>query len=258
MRIQAVVFDWAGTVVDFGSVAPALTFVEAFRAHQVEPTIAEARAPMGLPKRDHIAQMFAGERIADAWRTSHGTAPDQASVDAVYATFLPLSENVVATRTKLIPGASDTAKWLRAEGIKIGSTTGYTRSIMQHVIPAAAAQGFAPDVVVCSDELVEGRPGPLGIYKNMVELGVYPPEAILKVDDTPAGIAEGVSAGSPTVGITWSGNLVGLTEEDLECASDEDVAQLVAEAEITLKDAGANHVIRSVADLPALIERLNA
>ena len=55
--------------------------------------------------------------------------------------------------------------------MKIGSTTGFTRSIMEHVLPVAAAQGYAPDTVVCSDDLPEGRPAPLGMYRCFVELG---------------------------------------------------------------------------------------
>jgi phosphonoacetaldehyde hydrolase len=49
-KLAAVVFDWAGTVVDFGSHAPMGAFVELFRSQGVDIAIAEARVPMGLPK----------------------------------------------------------------------------------------------------------------------------------------------------------------------------------------------------------------
>ena len=45
--LQAVVFDWAGTVIDFGSQAPMGAFVELFRRHGVEIGIDEARVPGG-------------------------------------------------------------------------------------------------------------------------------------------------------------------------------------------------------------------
>ena len=55
-RINAVILDWAGTTVDFGSFAPTQIFVEAFRqAFAVEITLEEARVPMGLGKWQHIA-----------------------------------------------------------------------------------------------------------------------------------------------------------------------------------------------------------
>ena len=44
--LQAVVLDWAGTTVDHGCLAPAAIFREAFAAHGVDITVAQARAPM--------------------------------------------------------------------------------------------------------------------------------------------------------------------------------------------------------------------
>ena len=66
---------------------------------------------------------------------------------------------------------------------------------MERILPAAAAQGYAPDNLVCADDLAEGRPGPLAMYRCFVDLAVHPPEAVVKVDDTEPGIAEGVAAG---------------------------------------------------------------
>lgn len=256
MKYKAAVFDWAGTMIDFGSFAPMGVFVEAFARFGIEASIAEARGPMGSPKRDHIKAMMAMPSIAAQWEKAKGHAPGEADIDAVYEVFVPMNEEVVAKYAGLVPGALDTVKWLRARGMKIGSTTGYTRSIMERVIPVAAAQGYAPDCIVCSDDLIEGRPGPLGMYKCMVELGVYPPEAIVKVDDTAPGIGEGVAAGCLTVGVSLSGNHVGKTPEELAAMPAEEVDALRKGAEAALLAAGAHHVIDSVADLPALIERL--
>ena len=48
------VLDWAGTTVDFGCMAPVATFMQAFAETGVPITVAEARAPMGMPKWQHI------------------------------------------------------------------------------------------------------------------------------------------------------------------------------------------------------------
>ena len=145
---------------------------------------------------------------------------------------------------------------LRARGMKIGSTTGYTRSIMQRVLPLAAAQGYTPDNLVCADDLPEGRPGPLGMYKCFVDLVVHPPSAVIKVDDTEPGIAEGVAAGCVTVGVTLSGNAVGKTPDELKAMSASEVDVLRQAAAAKLRAAGADHIIDTIADLPALIDRL--
>lgn len=255
-EIKAVVFDWAGTMIDFGSFAPMGVFVETFAEFGVDVTIAEARAPMGMPKRAHIQEMLEAPRIAEAWQVKHGAPPTESDIDRLYDVFVPMNERVVAKYADLVPGAKDTIEYLRAHNIKIGSTTGYTRSIMTHVLPVVAEQGYEPDNLVCSDDVIEGRPGPLGMYKCFVDLGVYPPSSVIKVDDTAPGIAEGVAAGCITVGVTLSGNTVGKTVEELALLPEVDIDALRETAAEELIRAGADHVLNTVADLPALIESL--
>ncbi len=257
-RFKAVVFDWAGTMIDFGSFAPMGVFVEAFGRFGVEATIAEARAPMGAPKRDHIRSMLFSPRIASEWLRVHGSAPSEIDVDRLYEIFVPMNEEVVANFGSLVPGAGESVARLRAMGLKIGSTTGYTRSIMERLLPVAAAQGYEPDNLVCADDLPEGRPGPLGMYQCFIDLCVYPPSSVVKVDDTEPGIAEGVAAGCLTVGVALSGNYVGKTPEDLARMTPEEVAALRAFATDKLIAAGADHVIDTVADLPDLLIRLGS
>jgi len=257
-NFKAAVFDWAGTMVDFGSFAPMGVFVKAFAKFGIEATIDQARGPMGAPKWDHIRAMMDMPEIAAQWAAKHGAAPTDADVDKVYEVFVPMNEEVAADYANLVPGAKDAVDELRAMGLKIGSTTGYTRSIMERVLPVAAKQGYAPDNLVCADDLPEGRPGPLGMYKCMVDLVAYPPAAIVKVDDTEPGIREGVAAGCLTVGVALSGNAVGKTPEELAALSEDQIAPLRAHATALLKEAGADHVIDTVADLPALLRQLDA
>nr|WP_319382548.1 phosphonoacetaldehyde hydrolase [uncultured Roseibium sp.] len=257
-KFKAVVFDWAGTMIDFGSFAPMGVFVKAFEEFGISASIEQARGPMGKPKWDHIRDMMDDPGIAAQWTAKHGAAPTVADVDKVYEIFVPMNEKVVADFADLVPGAAEVVKTLRAKGLKIGSTTGYTRSIMENVLPKAAEQGYEPDNLVCSDDLPEGRPGPLGMYKCFVDLVAYPPAAVIKVDDTEPGIAEGVAAGCLTVGLALSGNYAGKTPAELAALSESEVDSLRQHATAKLKAAGANFVIDTVADLPALMEKLDA
>lgn len=255
-KFKAVVFDWAGTMIDFGSFAPMGVFIKAFDHFGITASVEQAREPMGQPKWDHIRSMMDDPDIASQWKTRFGQVPTDADVDRVYEVFVPMNEEVVADYADLVPGAADVVKALRKKGIKIGSTTGYTRSIMERVLPVAAGQGYEPDNLVCSDDLTEGRPGPLGMYQCFLDLVVYPPAAVIKVDDTVPGVAEGVSAGCVTVGLALSGNYVGKTPDQLANLADADVEALRRSATEKLKAAGADHVIDTVADLPDLIEAL--
>ncbi|WP_422376761.1 phosphonoacetaldehyde hydrolase [Roseibium sp.] len=257
-KFKAVVFDWAGTMIDFGSFAPMGVFVKAFKTFGITASIAQARAPMGKPKWDHIRSMMDDPDIAAQWADKYGAAPTDADVDKVYEVFVPMNEDVVADFADLVPGANDVIKDLRAKGIKIGSTTGYTRSIMERVLPRAAEQGYEPDNLICADDLPEGRPGPLGMYQCFVDLVAYPPSAVIKVDDTEPGIAEGVAAGCLTVGLALSGNYAGKTPDELAALPETEVEAIRLHATAKLKEAGADFVIDTVADLPALLEQLEA
>jgi phosphonoacetaldehyde hydrolase len=257
-RFRAVVFDWAGTMIDFGSFAPMGVFVRTFSEFGVDATIAEARGPMGLPKWDHIRAMLDQPRISAEWARVHGAAPTDRDADAIYKVFVPMNEEVVSDYAELVPGALDTVKALRARGMKIGSTTGYTRSIMQRVLPLAARQGYEPDCLVCADDMKHGRPTPMNMYRCFIELDVWPASSVIKVDDTEPGIAEGAAAGCVNVGVALSGNAVGKTADELAALSETEIAPLRLRAAALLMAAGADHVIDTVADLPALIDKLEA
>jgi phosphonoacetaldehyde hydrolase len=253
LLLNAVVFDWAGTTVDFGSRAPMGSLVETFGRFGVALSIAEARGPMGLAKRDHIAALLRQPAIAQRWRARHGELPAESDIDAVYEVFVPLNTDVVADYGALIPGVLPVIAKLRAQGVKIGSTTGYTREIMARLLPVAARQGYAPDNLVCAGDLAGGRPSPLMMYRTFADLGVYPPSTVVKVDDTEPGIAEGLAAGTWTVGVALTGNLAGCSEAELALLSTSERNGLRSVAARKLRAAGAHAVIDSVADLlPAL------
>jgi phosphonoacetaldehyde hydrolase len=259
-QVRAVVLDWAGTMVDHGSLAPMGVFVEAFARFGVAIAVDEARGPMGMAKRPHVAALMALPRIAAAWRDKHGQGPTEADIDAVYEVFLPMNIEVAGRYADVIPGATEAVAELRRGGLKIGSSTGYTREIMAQVIPVAAAQGYAPDCIVCTGDTPHGRPTPFMLYKAFLELGVWPAWACVKVDDTKVGIAEGLNGGCWTVGVAVTGNVFGLSLADTRALPPEDFAARRRAAVARLEAAGAHYVIDGVADIlpvmAAIEERL--
>lgn len=257
-KFDAVIFDWAGTLIDFGSFAPMGAFVEAFKSFGVTVSIADARGPMGAPKRDHIRAMMALPHVAEGWRAAQGTAPDEAAIDRLYEVFVPLNEEVVARYATLVPGAAQTLDWLHGQGIRTGTTTGYTRSIMARVLPVVADQGYTPEVCICADDVPKGRPGPWQMYRVFADMTLLPGPQIVKVDDTPPGIMEGRTTGCTVVGVTLSGNIAGRTPAELAALPETGRAAIREQAEAELRAAGADHVIDSIADLPALLQRLSA
>jgi phosphonoacetaldehyde hydrolase len=256
MKIQAAILDWAGTVVDHGSRAPMGAFVRAFAQFGVTISIADARGPMGMAKWDHIRAVGRIPSVAAAWRARHGRDFSDGDVDAIFQVFEPMNIAAVRDHADIIPGAIAAIDALRARGIRIAGTTGYTRPIMDVLEPIAAATGYAPELTVCAGDLPAGRPTPLMMWYAMAKLGVWPAATVVKVDDTAPGIGEGKAAGAWTIGIALAGNVAGLSAEELAALPTGERAQLRERAAAELR--GADMIIDSVAELPQAVAALDA
>lgn len=256
-QITTVVFDWAGTMVDFGCCAPVRALRSLLIGVGLEATEAEVRRDMGMAKRDHIARLLAMPRLHDAWIARHGAPPTDADADRLHDEVEPLMIAAAAECAQLIPGARTTFEALRADGVRVGSGTGYTRAMMAAILPQAAAQGYAPELVVCAGETTEGRPSPQPMLRAVELMQVTtPPWTWVKVDDAPVGVAEGCAAGAWTVGLAASGNETGLSLADYEALSSEARDKQVGFARQRLAAAGADLVVDSVADLPVALARI--
>jgi phosphonoacetaldehyde hydrolase len=224
----------------------------------VEITEAEVRADMGKAKRDHVRALLAMPRIAGLWRQSHGAAPTEDDVTRLHDAVEPKMRAAARDCAQLIPGAAKIAADLTARGVRIGSTTGYTRPMMADILPLAAEQGYAPEVVVCAGETLQGRPSPLKMWKALVELGAWPARACVKVDDAVVGIAEGLEVGAWAVGLSASGNGVGLEQNALAILPAAERAARVDAAAQALHEAGAHYVIESVGELGSVLADIEA
>ncbi len=252
--LRAALLDWAGTAVDFGCMAPVRVFVEVFRERGIEITVEEARAPMGVHKRDHLRAIARMPRVAELWQLVHSAPCTEADVEAMFARFLPQQLQTIPQHAGLVPGILEAQAEFRRRGMKIGTCSGYSREIMALLAPAAAAQGYAPDCVACATDVPAGRPAPWMAFRSAMELGVYPMAAWVKIGDTPADIAEGLNAGMWSVGVVCSGNEVGLTQAELARVDAAARAARYARARERLLQAGAHYVIDTLAEVPALLQ----
>ncbi len=256
--VQAVVFDWAGTVVDYGSIAPIDGFCMLFERNGVPITLAEAREPMGTEKREHISQLVHMPRVRQAWTEKHGAEPTEADIDRLYEEFIPIQVEAIDKRADLIPGAKETFEYLTERGIKVGGNTGYSQDMIEGLIAKAAQQGYKPQSIVAATDVPRGRPFPHMTLKNLLDLEVENLHACVKVDDTVPGIDEGLNAGIWTVGIAVSGNEVGMELADWNALSEQQQDALRQKAADKFYRAGAHYVIDSVAELPEVIADIEA
>jgi phosphonoacetaldehyde hydrolase len=254
--LLAVVLDWAGTTVDYGSRAPVLAVMEAFRRIDVPVTVEDARGPMGMAKRDHLRVMLEMPSVAARWRKVFHRDPKPDDVDDLYSKFLPLQKEILAANSHVIPGCVEAVAACRARGIRIGSSTGYTQELMDILTPLARSQGYEPDAMVCASDVSPGRPAPWMCLEIARRLNVYPMESIVTVDDTTVGIEAGLNAGMWTVGIARSGNIVGLSEDELAQLDPHTARTRIETARRELVQCGAHLVIDTIAELPVAIEQI--
>lgn len=254
--LQAVILDWAGTTVDYGSLAPIRVLQQVFAHRGIQVGEAEARQDMGILKKDHIRALLGNPRIRAAWEEQHRSPPGEPDVESLFCEFIPQQMDCLAQHSTLIPGVVETVQRLRHRGLKIGSTTGYTRPMLEILLRHAASQGYTPDCALCPDDVGAGRPLPWMIYENAVRMKVYPLEAIVKVGDTMSDIEEGLNAGTWAVAVAQTGNMIGLTEEHWQALPDADRSKRLEEARCKLLSGGAHYVIDTLADLDQVAGRI--
>jgi phosphonoacetaldehyde hydrolase len=255
--VKAVILDWAGTAVDYGSIGPAAVFAEVFHQHGVSVSLEEIRQFMGLMKRDHIAHMCGLPSISQQWLSRHGRLPTEADIDSMYRETEKRMSDAIARHAGLIPGLLDTMHYFRKHRIKVGTSTGYTTPMMTSLVSAARKSGYLPDTIVCASDVPRGRPFPYMCYLNAIRLEIFPMEAVVKIGDTLADIHEGLNAGMWTVGVTKTGNEMGLTEMEAQCMPPETLEQKLKAIENKFRNEGVHFTAEGIYQCSEIIEKIN-
>jgi phosphonoacetaldehyde hydrolase len=178
-------------------------------------------------------------------------------VISLFTEFLPQQAEILSQFSEPIPGVPETVEAWKASGLRIGSTTGYTRELLDIVAQAASARGYLPEASVTPDEVGAGRPAPLMCYRNAILLSVYPLSAFVKIGDTPSDIAEGRNAGMWTIAITRTGNEIGLARQDWDALSPAEQKTMELDASVRLTSAGAHYVAGSLAECSPFLEDID-
>ena len=258
-RVKGLVLDWSGTTADKYVLAPAVVFVQVLRKQNVEISMAEARGPMGLRKDLHILELTKAPDIRERWKGVHGKYPDQGDVDRMFEDFVPMQLECLREYTTLLPHVAKVTQQFQKDGIKIGSSTGFVRSMVDILEADAKQQGYTPDASVAGDEVVNGaRPKPFMVYRNLDLMNVHPIQSVVKVDDTVSGVGEALEAGCWGVGIARYSNYMDINSlDEAKSLSAEEMQRRLELTRDILRKAGAHYVIDDFDELPAVIEDIN-
>jgi phosphonoacetaldehyde hydrolase len=257
-QIEAVIFDWAGTTVDYGCMAPIYAMQEAFATHKLVITLDEIRKPMGMLKIDHIKAVLDMERVKIHFHEAHHRQPSNTDVQEIYNDFEKNIFDNLHLYTQLIEGVLTVQDYLRQHKIKIGSTTGYTRDMLHIVADSAKQQGYAPDCTVTADEVKRGRPYGYMLHQNIAALDVLDTHSVVKVGDTIVDIQEGLYAGCWSVGVVKGSSMLGLSETEVSAMPAHELSLRMRNVRYQMLYSGAHFVIDSIDELPWVIELIHA
>lgn len=276
-KLEAVLFDWAGTTMDYGCYAPAVVFQEVFAEMGVPISMIEARKPMGKHKKLHIAEIAKDQEVEKRWFKHYGREPTPSDVEKMFEAFQPAQLPVLVKYAELIPGTLEAVEECRKMGLKIGSTTGYTGEMMDLLLTEAAEREYFPDVSVCATGhyaigagKIQGpllglgknisRPNPAMCNLNAYLLNVSDNTAVVKVGDTLDDIREGKRAGMWTIGLAGTGNEMylteeheGMTEKQIKEMGPQDYDRRLEAAYKSMFAEKPDIVTDSIKDVPAII-----
>jgi phosphonatase-like hydrolase len=221
--VDLVVLDVAGTTVDEGG-AVYRALADAVLAGGGRLDDAELVRWMGADKRQAIRALT---------RAATGADPDPAAVERTYADFRDrLLAAYRAAPPRPFPGVPEAFATLRAAGVRLALTTGFSTDVTAPLLEALRwdVPGTV-DALVCTDDVPAGRPAPYLVFRAMERTSSRDVRRVAVVGDTPRDLEAGTNAGAGfVVGVATGG--VGLAE---------------------LGRHRHTHLLASVADLPALL-----
>lgn len=206
--IKGLILDNSGTFVDPFVIAPAMAFVKVFKKFGIDISMEESRIPMGIKKDLHIKKLLEIPSIQNKWINNYYREPNDEDITNIYREYIPIQKKILPEYCNLLPKVVETVNMIKQKGIKIGSTTGFSREMLDCILENIKTTELTFDSTVAGDDLdnsnihIGSRPYPFMIYKNMEKLNISDINTIVKVDDTITGIQEGLNAGCWTIGIT--------------------------------------------------------
>jgi phosphoglycolate phosphatase len=192
--MELVVLDMAGTTVDeHGIVYRALEDSVTDTGASVDAT--DLQTWMGADKSEAIAALL----------ELGGVAADPGLVARQFDHFRALlAQRYAENRPVALPGVEDALRTLKARGIKIGLTTGFSRDVAAPILKTLGwgiGEGQLLDAVVTSDEVAAGRPAPYMIQRVMEATGVHDVRRVIAGGDTVVDLLAAHNAGVHGLGV---------------------------------------------------------
>jgi phosphonoacetaldehyde hydrolase len=256
-EIKLVIFDLAGTLVDYGCFAPVDAYIELFRRHGVEIGSYFVRKFMGLNKKEHLQCLAALPEVQTSWLKNYGVKISEFDLNTLYHEFLKILTDQMPLYSHLIDGAQEAIENIKSQQVKIAVTSGYPRFVVNIIAAELKKQGIIPDAIVSSSDVNLGRPAPEMIFECMKITNTQDFNQVINFGDTVHDVKSAVNAGVWSVGVLESGNLLGMAKDHKQLMSKSEWEFRREKARLKLVENGAHFVISAITDAWKIFQQIN-
>lgn len=211
MKIQAVLFDVDGTLID--------TSEYIYRAYEHSLK----RHKYDLLSREEMSHLM-GKTLEDTYREITGLDIVNPFMEAHHEYQYENAGLAIA-----FPHSVNTLEALRKRGVSIGAVTTRARDTAIETLEQADLFPLI-DFFVGFEDVVNPKPDPEGIKKSLNFFNVHPDDAIM-IGDSPVDVEAGKNARTHTIGVTYGfhGDRIVETEPDYVIDDIKDIIDILDE-----------------------------
>ena len=253
--IKACIFDLGGTIIDKYSLTPLLSLKQTFSRRDITLNQTRLLNDNWMDKQAHMLKLLNDTNVLNQWLKRYMDYPDEYDVKILFNDFYQNQHEYLKNDIEIIPETRECISYLRFNYIKTGSMSEHNQTNTELIQHQFEREKIYLDSYVSSCQKNHKRKEIQMIHQNITNMGIRYPQEVMKIDDNVSGIKEGNNAGCITVGVAkWSVHMNILNSYKID---ETERQEKLKRTRGLLKDAGADHVIDSLDELPRLIEKIN-
>lgn len=250
--VKLVIFDIAGTIVDYGCLSVKDSFLELFSNHNLYINSNIITQYTGVSKLTHLKCIIEDPKAF----VIKDYVDECSNIIDFYDEFNKILNSHIVKNDLLISGALELYEYFDKNKIKVILTTGYNYFQAKDLAKSIRKQGLKYDYILYDDDVKRGRPYPYIIFDSMMNSNIESVHSVISIGDTPVDMQTGFNAGVKTLGIVESSALIGLCEKKLKELDLDKYDILTSKTAILLDNAGASDICYSLSDVIERIEQL--
>jgi phosphonoacetaldehyde hydrolase len=257
-KIKGIIFDTVGVLVDCGCLHHNKAIANIFKMRNIELKESLIRNFNGLTLKDQLKKIVTDRRVLNDWKKIYGNKPNDEDLAMLLQDLINRIAASIPEKDYIIDSYKKKFNKLNNKGYKIALTCEYPPALASLIFDKLQKDGFKFSQSITINDTMVGAPFPWMCYMSAIKLNVFPLNAIIRVGDSPYNIEEGINANMWTAGVVNTGNLIGLSKDEMRRKGVDKLHKKVKSAYKKFKKKGAHYVIDSINDISWVIDDINS